>query len=172
MNSIGCLDELHEDENSYCGFIDLKGPYSPLEVHYFSITSSGHNKRTRVERNSINYATLDDDPYNDCDRLLVSAQVTLNDKGDAIIMRQTTLMPKFQGLSSICALLFAPLCELRTDVRRKRYTGALCGLGYDSMGSIYPDNDIEIGFDVDIDNIDITMVGWPFLFCLNLFYNS
>ena len=71
----GYMDDLHEDENSYSGFVDLKGPYSPLEVRYFSITSSGHNKRTRVERNSINYATLDDDPYNDCDRLMVSAQV-------------------------------------------------------------------------------------------------
>ena len=73
-------------------------------------------------------------------------------------MRQTTLMPKFPGLSSICALLFAPLCELRTDPKRDQFTGALCGLGFDAKGSIWPDNDIEIGFDVAIDTKDLTMV--------------
>jgi len=62
------------------------------------------------------------------------------------------------GLASICCLLFTPQAEFRTDEKRTRYTGALCGLGYDSQGAIYTDNDVETVFDVEIDVQDITMV--------------
>lgn len=154
----GYLNDIYEDESSYSGIIDLNGPYSPIEVNYFSIMNVGHSKRVRVERNSINYVTLDDDPYNECSRLMVAGEVTLNSNGDTMILRKTSVMPKLPGLTSICCLLFSPQVEFRTDEKKTRFIGALCGLGYDSQGPIYTDNDIETAFDVNIDMHDVVMI--------------
>lgn len=154
------LDDINEDESSYSGYIELNGPYSPIEVNYFSIMNVGHSKRVRVERNSINYVTLDDDPYNECSRLMVAGEVTLNSNGDTMILRKTSVMPKLPGLTSICCLLFSPQVEFRTDEKRTRFIGALCGLGYDSQGPIYTDNDVETAFDVNIDMQDVIMASF------------
>jgi hypothetical protein len=169
---LGYLNSTQDDddnESSYNGYIDLNGPYSPLEVNYFSIVNVGHCKRTRVERDSINYVTLDDDPYNECTRLMIAAEITLNSTGQSMLLRKTTSMPKLPGLSSICCLLFSPQVEFRVDPRKKLYTGALCGLGYDQEGAIYTDNDIECAFDIEIDLNDIKHVKKNLFFKLNLF---
>ena len=150
-------DENESDAN-FSGLIELRGPYSPLEVNYFPMANIGHAKKTRVERNSINYVTLDDDPFNECSRLMIASEVTLNSSGETMILRKTSLMPKLPGLASICCLLFAPTVEFRNNEKRTMYTGALCGLGSDSNSAIYPDNDIECTFDVNIDISDITMI--------------
>ena len=99
-------------------------------------------------RYSISFVALDDDPTNDCSRLMVASEISLNATADTVIMRKTCLMPKMPGLNAICCLLFSPAAELRVDPRETRYTGALCGLGYNSITrqSIYPDNDIEVFF--------------------------
>ncbi len=152
------LDNVKDDENSYDGWFELNGPYSPLEVTYHSLMMVGRNKLAKTERESINCVTIDDDPYNRCTRMMVAAEVTLNNTGNGMILRKNTLMPKLPGLASICCLLFTPQAEFRTDEKRTRYTGALCGLGYDSQGAIYTDNDVETVFDVEIDVQDITMV--------------
>ena len=46
------------------------------------------------------------------------------------------------------------------DKDRRRYTGALCGLGCstDDMMPLMPDHDMEIAFDVEIDDEDIHLV--------------
>lgn len=47
----------------------------------------------------------------------------------------------------------------RTDPKRHRYTGALCGLGYDDEGmSVLPDHDIELTFETKFDTDDVAMV--------------
>lgn len=105
--------------------------------------------------------TLDDDPMNPTNRLLVAAEVSLNEQGNTIIMRKTTLMPKIAGLSTICCLLFAPTIELRPNEKSTAFTGALCGLGFDDEKNgapIYRDNDIECAFDIKIDPQDLVMV--------------
>ena len=43
--------------------------------------------------------------------------------------RETTLLPSIPGLLSLLVLTFTPKAELRIDKGRRRYTGALCGLG-------------------------------------------
>ena len=157
---LGFFDENNdEDESAYSGIIELNGPYSPLECNYFSIVNIGHGKRSRVERNSINYVTLDDDPTNESSRLMVASEVTLNASGQSMILRKTSVMPKLPGLASLCSLLFSPSVEFRVNPKKTCYTGALCGLGFDEDGcAIYTDNDIESTFDVNIDISDITMV--------------
>ena len=48
----------------------------------------------------------------------------------------------------------------RTDPERTRFTGALCGLGWDhnSGGAALPENDIEVAFDTAFDAEDISSV--------------
>jgi len=154
------ISYLEDEMNQYAGQIQVRGPYSPLEVNYYSIANIGHNRRVRVERDSINYVTLDDEPLNDCNRLMIASDVTLGSNGSTMVLRKTCLMPKIPGLSSICCLLFSSNIELRLDDKCTRYTGALCGLGYDEENKcpLYTDNDIECTFDVNIDLKDITMV--------------
>lgn len=43
--------------------------------------------------------------------------------------RETTLLPSIPGLLSLLVLTFTPKAEFRIDKGRRRYTGALCGLG-------------------------------------------
>ena len=86
-------------------------------------------------------------------------------------------MPNQHGLGALLTMVFAPRVELRTDKRRKRYTGFLAGLGYrdkdwgrarrtgTSSGdrkvpqvSYHGEHDMEIQFDVEVDNKDITLI--------------
>jgi ATP-dependent RNA helicase TDRD9 len=160
-SSISSLCQDDEDDGSkFSGQIALKGPFSPLEVKFNSIINCGFSKHVRVERDSINYATLDDDPTNNNTRLIVAADVTLNAERNTLVLRKTTVFPKIPGLSALCCLLYSPRIELRSDSKFTRYTGALCGLGYDEKNRIpvHTDNDIECTFDVKIDHDDITMV--------------
>lgn len=48
----------------------------------------------------------------------------------------------------------------RTDPYRRRYTGALCGLGYveSNSSSLFPDHDIEMIFDTEMTQEDIIKV--------------
>lgn len=61
-------------------------------------------------------------------------------------------MPSIPGLPTLICLLFSPMVELRCDSEFTRLTGAICGLGYrkENSRAFYPDNDMEIVFDIDI----------------------
>jgi hypothetical protein len=165
--SIETINRLDNDDSSYQGCIELRGPYSPLEVAYHSISNIGFSKKARIERDSINYPAIDDDPTNGSTRLLVAADVSLNPDRTGMILRKTSLMPKLPGLAGLCCLLFAPTVEMRAEEKRRAYyTGVLCGLGFDNRTRlpIYADNDIECNFDVKIDTGDLRMVSD--FFCL------
>ena len=49
-------------------------------------------------------------------------------------------------------------------------TGVLCGLGYNPVTntSLYPDHDMDIGFDVQISTEDLVRVCFIFIFPLNI----
>lgn len=89
---------------------------------------------------------------NFCFRMVISAFVTINSAGDKLSLRDTTIMPSLPGLPALVCLMFSPMVELRCDPEYTRFTGALCGLGYDKTTgeALNPDNDIEIVFDIDI----------------------
>lgn len=97
-------------------------------------------------------------------------------------------MPDIPGLPSLLTMLFTPVMELRlvrhtdallhlyrqqrhnflltispfqsTNEERTCYTGALCGLGWNSQmqEGILPEHDIELAFDVKFDVEDVTEV--------------
>lgn len=97
-------------------------------------------------------------------------------------------MPDIPGLPALITMLFTPIMELRSDrmnlaslhtLKRKQagqidyissgfrtneerscYTGALCGLGWNSQTkeAVLPEQDIELTFDVKFDVEDISEV--------------
>ena len=66
---------------------------------------------------------------------------------------------------SLILLMFSVVvcfCLLRTDSCSTHYTGALCGLGFDPATgeSLFPQHDIEISFDVSIQQQDLDLVSF------------
>ena len=110
--------------------------------------------------------------------------------GSQILLKDTSFMPDIPGLPALITMLFTPIMELRsvsqsvrqsdtlqcsrcktyvnifssffcsTDEERTCYTGALCGLGWNSQTQegVLPEHDIELTFDVKFDVEDITEV--------------
>lgn len=77
--------------------------------------------------------------------------------------RDTTIMPATPGMMALMSLMFTPKAELRSNISKTRYTGALCGLGTDPNGHpIYLDHDMEIVFDTEIDDKDIELVSFRY----------
>lgn len=140
--------------------IHLKGPFSPLEIRYYSLTKAGTMRPVRIEHDSVNSIILDPEPHDKSSRLLVAASVGLNPSGNTIVARGTTLMPNIRGLPALMTLLFTPFAELRTDTKFSRYTGALCGLGHEpgTSFSLYPEHDMEVVFDMTFDQDDLISI--------------
>lgn len=140
--------------------VRLKGPFSPLEVTYQGMTKVDSYRSVNIDRDSVNSVSLTSDPRDTEGHMLIGCQVGLSPHNNSITVRSTTLMPKVRGLPALLCLLFAPFAELRSDPKRTRYTGVLCGLGYDAATSeaLYPEHDIELIFDTKIETSDIRSV--------------
>lgn len=141
--------------------INLVGPYSPLEMEFVCMTQAGAFRAVTVEPESVNSAAVDPSPQVKFLRMMVAAFASSNPDGRRIIARDTTIMPLVPGLHAIMCLLFAPVAEFRIDKDKTRYIGALCGLGYnpdDRSLPLLPDTDIEVTFDVNIDDEDINLI--------------
>lgn len=140
--------------------IHLKGPFSPLEVTYQGMTKVDSYRSVNVDRDSVNSVSLTSDPRDTEGHMLIGCHVGLSPSNNSITVRNTTLMPKVRGLPALLCLLFAPCAELRCDPKRTRYTGALCGLGYDPATGdpLYPEHDIELIFDTKIETTDIRSI--------------
>lgn len=155
-------EELLKATPKSCGMVFLNGPWNPSEVGFISTTCIGQLRPTRVDRDSVNSVTFDTEPGNTSPRVMVAAFVSLNQAGKAITVRETTLMPHIDGLHGLLALLFCPTAELRTDREKKRYVGALCGLGWDSESPdadpAFPEHDMEVTFDTEFDVEDLKMI--------------
>lgn len=138
----------------------LKGPSSPLEMNVYGSTRVSSGKEISMELDSVNSVLLDSNPEDPHERLLVAGFVASNASGTRLKLGHTTLMPNIPGLSALMCLLFAPSVELRQSRDRRRYTGALCGLGYDEQHkeALFPENDMEIIFDSVITLDDMQLV--------------
>ncbi|XP_038074406.1 ATP-dependent RNA helicase TDRD9-like [Patiria miniata] len=138
----------------------LRGPNSPYEFSFGSMTRVGRLKATKVERDSVNSVALSSAPEEKFDKMMVAAHVGLNHAGNTLLARDTTLMPNIPDLPALVCMLFAPVMELRADKNKTRLTSALCGLGYDpeTKGAVLPDHDIEVTFDTLITSPDIAMI--------------
>jgi len=93
--------------------IELR-PYTPLECRLEGLTRyTSTRSEIRIDRDSVNYVLLDEDPEIKCSSLLVAHKNENLSRSDGIILRNTCLFPKLRGIVSLCLLVFAPTAELR-----------------------------------------------------------
>ncbi|XP_014470956.1 PREDICTED: probable ATP-dependent RNA helicase spindle-E isoform X2 [Dinoponera quadriceps] len=138
-------------------WVQLHGPYSPLEIDMAQLTAAGRYKRVYVDNTSVNSVLLDENPDRST-RLLVAQSINRLSESDYLSLRNTTLLPNMPGLAALLVLIFAPRVELRCSPLATRYTEALCGLGpIDSCTGrgVFPDHDMKISFDVEISSDDL-----------------
>uniref|UniRef100_A0A8D0CSS4 ATP-dependent RNA helicase TDRD9 n=1 Tax=Sander lucioperca TaxID=283035 RepID=A0A8D0CSS4_SANLU len=130
--------------------VHLHGPNSPYKISFLMC----------IERSSMNSLALNENPHHKHQRMMVAGTVSVNSTGTRILLRDTSIMPEIPGLPAIVTMLFTPIMELRTNEERTCYTGALCGLGWNSQTQegILPEHDIELTFDVKFDVEDITEI--------------
>ncbi|XP_054469828.1 ATP-dependent RNA helicase TDRD9 [Anoplopoma fimbria] len=140
--------------------VHLHGPHSPYKINFHSLSHKTFYKTVCIERVSINSLALNENPHNKHLRMLVAGAVSVNPTGTRILLRDTSIMPDIPGLPALLTMLFTPIMELRTNEERTCYTGALCGLGWNSQTQegILPEHDIELTFDVRFDVEDITEI--------------
>jgi len=67
-------------------------------------------------------------------------------------------MPPVPGILCLLTLMFAPEVELRVNEYRTNYTGCLSGLGCNGEKAIYKDHDLEVPFQVNLDNDDLNVI--------------
>lgn len=136
----------------------LDGAYSPLEIKCHPMMRR-NCANVRIDHSSINFVLLDDEPEIVCSSLIVAHKIENSDGSKQDLkLRNTSLFPKKLGLTSLCLLLFSPVIELRVDGKNKNtYSGALCGLGFDSKlkKALFVENDIEEVFDCKFDHHDL-----------------
>ncbi|KAL8168900.1 UNVERIFIED_CONTAM: ATP-dependent RNA helicase tdrd9, partial [Gekko kuhli] len=138
----------------------LLGPYNPYNLRVSSMTRVSHFRTVLVEKDSINSVIVDDSPEDSFQQILVSATIAVNSTGSTMLLRETSLMPRIPGLPALLSILFAPVIDLRVDESRRRYTGVLCGLGWNhALGTpVLPDHDMELAFDAHVNADDITQI--------------
>ncbi|PIK52137.1 putative ATP-dependent RNA helicase TDRD9 isoform X2 [Apostichopus japonicus] len=137
--------------------VKLQGPSSPYEINFSSMTRVGGLKSIRVEKESVNSVALSVEPQERYEKMMIAANIRINNQRNILLVRDSTIMPNIRGLPALCSMLFAPTIELRRDKKKTRLTGALCGLGWDhyTKQSVMPDHDIEVTFDSNITLQDI-----------------
>ncbi|XP_055087287.1 ATP-dependent RNA helicase TDRD9 [Periophthalmus magnuspinnatus] len=140
--------------------VHLHGPYSPNKISFKSLNHRILYKTVTIERTSMNSLAINENPHYKHQRMLVAGTVSVNSTGTRILLKETTLMPDIPGLPVLITMLFTPVMELRTNEERTAYTGALCGLGWNSntQEGVLPEHDIELAFDVKFDVEDITEI--------------
>ncbi|KAJ6661880.1 hypothetical protein lerEdw1_013051, partial [Lerista edwardsae] len=138
----------------------LLGPYSPYSLQFSSMTRVSRFRTVSVQKDSVNSVIVVDAPEDSFEQMLVAASVSINTTGSTMLLKETSLMPHIPGIPALLSMLFAPVIDLRIDENRKRYIGALCGLGWHrTLGNaVFPDHDMELAFDVHIDVEDITQI--------------
>uniref|UniRef100_A0A8C5C512 RNA helicase n=1 Tax=Gadus morhua TaxID=8049 RepID=A0A8C5C512_GADMO len=111
-----------------------------------------------IQKCSLNSGVVNEMPQYKHQRMLVAGSVAVSAESANILLRDTTLMPDIPGLPALITMLFTPVMELRTNAERTRYTGALCGLGWNSntLAPVLPERDMEMAFDCFFDVEDIT----------------
>ncbi|KZC06335.1 PREDICTED: probable ATP-dependent RNA helicase spindle-E [Dufourea novaeangliae] len=140
--------------------VNLRGPFSPLEIELKHLTMAGRDKKVNMASNSVNAVLLDTDPEDAYQRLLVAGSVSQNVYGSSLTLYNTTLMPRLPGLTALIALIFTPCMELRRNNFGNYYVGALCGLGSHptTKTSMFPEHDIEVNFDAEITVDDLQYI--------------
>jgi ATP-dependent RNA helicase TDRD9 len=156
-NISDALEEI-EYEDSYDKSFEIKVE-NPLKINIHAMTRCLYKiTNISIGIESCNRILLDDEPETKCSSLIVTSGFTKRTRSetDSIFMRETCLFSKLKGIVSLCLMVFTPYAELRIDKIAKKYTGVLCGLGFDKKTKrpLHTDNDIENEFECEFDDLD------------------
>ncbi|XP_044263984.1 probable ATP-dependent RNA helicase spindle-E [Tribolium madens] len=140
--------------------IELKGPFSPLEIKVCGLVQATVGAPVHVDGDSINAVILDDNPEDCHARLLVAAQVSQSSTTSSMKISQTTIMPNIPGLPMLMTLLFCPQMEPKLTPDGSRVASVLCGLGYKegTERANFPMHDICLVLDTDLRSEMITKI--------------
>ncbi|XP_068016320.1 ATP-dependent RNA helicase TDRD9 [Melanerpes formicivorus] len=140
--------------------VTVFGPFTPYEVKCYTMTRVSQFRMVLIQKESINSVVVCDAPEDPFQQLLVAASVSANTTGSTVILEETSLMPPIPGLLALLSMLFAPAIELRVDKSGKHFTGVLCGLGWSQTcgAPLFPENDMELTFDVHFGMEDISEI--------------
>ena len=164
-----------EDPRQLTSRISLQGPFSPLQHQVLCLTKAGSCRLTNIDPASVNSVLLDEKPSDRESQWLVAAEVLMSPDGQSHQVRNTFWLPDRPGLGPLLTMVFAPQVEMRfsEDNKKKtnKVTGFVAGLGpklKDEGGlpqvvkkrtsGLYPEHDMEIKFNVNVDNKDIVEV--------------
>ncbi|XP_058458626.1 probable ATP-dependent RNA helicase spindle-E [Malaya genurostris] len=152
------LEDVSPPEEKLRCKVVLSGPHSPLETSASSTIQSGVMKPVTIESDSVNSVLLDSNPQDTHEKLLVAGFV--NEHGNRLICRQTSMMPNIPGFGALMALIFCPTCQLKKDDDETRVVSILCGLGMDSStgDAMYPEHDLTMSLDVVLTDEDISQI--------------
>lgn len=60
--------------------------------------------------NSVALCTEQQENY---EKMMIAAHIRINNAGNVLLVRDSTIMPSIRGLPALCSMLFAPTMELR-----------------------------------------------------------
>jgi len=161
-----------EDKSKLIMKTPLSGPYSPLEHKILCVYRHGSGKMANIDMESVNTVMLDQASSDPHDHWLVAAHVGMNPGGDALQLRNTSWLPARPGLGALSTMIFAPQVEVRHNSKKSRLIGFVAGLGPKTIWdkpeeevskaertlAFYPEHDMEVKFDVNVNNQDINIV--------------
>lgn len=152
------LEDVTPPEDKLRCKVVLSGPHSPLETSASATIRSSVMKPVSIESDSVNSILLDSNPQDTHEKLLVAGNV--NEQGNRLVLRQTSVMPNIPGFGALMALIFCPLAQLKKDKDETRVVTILSGLGYDPTtgDALYPEHDMALALDVVINDDDITNI--------------
>ncbi|EFA07562.1 probable ATP-dependent RNA helicase spindle-E [Tribolium castaneum] len=140
--------------------IELKGPFSPLEMKVCGLVQASQGAPVHVDGDSVNAVMLDDNPEDYHATLLVAGQVSQSSTTSAVKISQTTIMPNIPGFPMLMCLLFCPQMEPKLTPDGSRVASILCGLGYKEVTqrANFPMHDICLVLDTDLRSEIITKI--------------
>lgn len=151
--------DVPEPPKEMCHYsINLKGPYSPLEMQIYNYMRDKVNRTIFIDKGSVNSVLLDEEPTDAHERLIVAAQINQN-ASDNLSLRETTVMPNKPGFPMLMAMMFCPDMEVKSLPDGSRFGQILCGLGtFEEDKPVYAEHDISITLDTELSNDDIEQV--------------
>jgi ATP-dependent RNA helicase TDRD9 len=154
---------------------NLKGPFSPLETKLRGLTQIT-SQNSSVANTSVNHILLNDEILDKKKKVYVAANITTSKSsmGTSFQVHETSLIPQINGLSTIIAMIFSPMVQIRRDDKKKKFVSILCGLGFDlkSKESLYPQHDVAIDMDVKMSPQDIQKINSMRVNISKLLYTS
>ena len=163
-----------EDSGKLREWVELAGPFTPLEQSILAQYRSGESKGAKVDPESVNCVILNKNLVEAHKNWLVAAHVGMRPNGESLGLRNTFWLSSKPGMGELLTMVFAPVVELRLkegdELHRRRITGFIAGMGpkvhwnktpvsrAEATEAFYPEHDMEVRFEVNVDNEDVNNV--------------